>query len=211
MFKYDAVSQEHINRKTLIDWVRISGLEIPKKKMNYDEILQSFATNVIQYPSERPSPFSWPTQAGRTRSGIALRARVTYDFWRLYVRQELREQYEKAGETTHVSIVKGGLIKIGNDEPIRAPIAALKLKVDMTKWNGSDVVELLTINERKALGLEAAVSESVKAKDSDSANGVPIPFHSSASSRKIADNGADIDGGEVVVVAPPTLLVARLT
>ncbi|WKY07654.1 hypothetical protein Q1695_007259 [Nippostrongylus brasiliensis] len=168
MFKYDAVSQEHINRKTLIDWVRISGLEIPKKKMNYDEILQSFATNVIQYPSERPSPFSWPTQAGRTRSGIALR-------------------------------------------PIRAPIAALKLKVDMTKWNGSDVVELLTINERKALGLEAAVSESVKAKDSDSANGVPIPFHSSASSRKIADNGADIDGGEVVVVAPPTLLVARLT
>ncbi|WKY05609.1 hypothetical protein Q1695_006090 [Nippostrongylus brasiliensis] len=58
--------------------------------------------------------------------------------------------------------------------PIRAPIAALKLKVDMTKWNGSDVVELLTINERKALGLEAAVSESVKAKDNDSANGVPI-------------------------------------
>ncbi|WKY01078.1 hypothetical protein Q1695_015238 [Nippostrongylus brasiliensis] len=86
MFKYDAVSQEHINRKTLIDWVRISGLELPKKKMNYDEILQSFATNVIQYPSERPSPFSWPTQAGRTRSGIALRARVTYDFWRYFMK-----------------------------------------------------------------------------------------------------------------------------
>ncbi|WKX88374.1 hypothetical protein Q1695_008203 [Nippostrongylus brasiliensis] len=186
-FTIDPVAQEHINRKTLVDWIRITGLRIPRRT-SFDQLLQDFSTKIVEYPEDKPNAFSWPVQAGATQTGPAIRARVTYDFWKffmrtgrknlenynrangtdiriskektkllqekeslaLYVRRETREVLKKVGSKVEVNIVKG-LIRFGNEQPMSATTAAIKLNVDMTKWNGSKLEDLLTLQEKKDL------------------------------------------------------------
>lgn len=61
-------------------------------------MLQDFATKIVGYPVDRPAPFSWPVQAGFTNSGPAIRARVSYDFWKYFMKNGRRnlEAYNKA-------------------------------------------------------------------------------------------------------------------
>ncbi|WKY06800.1 hypothetical protein Q1695_006743 [Nippostrongylus brasiliensis] len=160
-FTIDPVAQEHINRKTLVDWIHITGLRIPRRT-SFDQLLQDFSTKIVEYPEDKLNAFSWPVQAGATQTGPAIRARVTYDFWKffmrtgqkessaLYVRRETREVLKKVGSKVEVNIVKG-LIRFGNEQPMSPTTAAIKLNVDMTKWNGSKLEDLLTLQGKKDL------------------------------------------------------------
>ncbi|EYC11497.1 hypothetical protein Y032_0050g1943 [Ancylostoma ceylanicum] len=81
--KYDdrlKAYQEHINKRVLVDWIRIVGLDNPKK-WRPEKLLNAFARDVLKYPEEKHAPFSWPVPAGFQRGVQAYRARVDYTFW----------------------------------------------------------------------------------------------------------------------------------
>ncbi|WKX95511.1 hypothetical protein Q1695_012177 [Nippostrongylus brasiliensis] len=149
------ISEQENNRKTLIDWVRVTGLNITKK-ISYDQILQDFATKIVEYPFDCPSPFSWPVQAGRTNTGPAIRARMTYDFWEktkkvedqeslsLYIRRQLKESLSKS------------------DQPIKPTVAAVKLNIDMSNWKGPSLEEMLSDKERNDIETGQFVYGSMK-------------------------------------------------
>ncbi|RCN25340.1 hypothetical protein ANCCAN_28949 [Ancylostoma caninum] len=76
--------QESVNKKVLLEWVRITGLPNPRKKP-FDKVLNEFAVDVLKYPKEKALAFAWPTAAGQTGSIVAMRAKVSYDFWRHFI------------------------------------------------------------------------------------------------------------------------------
>ncbi|KAL6742019.1 hypothetical protein Aduo_015219 [Ancylostoma duodenale] len=76
--------QDSINKKVLLEWVRVTGLPIPRKK-SFDRILQEFALDILKYLRDKPLAFSWPTAAGMTGNILAMRAKVSYDFWRHFI------------------------------------------------------------------------------------------------------------------------------
>ncbi|EYC34993.1 hypothetical protein Y032_1201g3750, partial [Ancylostoma ceylanicum] len=66
------------------------------------------------YPKEKPLAFSWPTAAGMSGNILAIRAKVTYDFWRHFITEGrgLLAEYNKKNnldirinreQTIHVS------------------------------------------------------------------------------------------------------------
>ncbi|WKY12050.1 hypothetical protein Q1695_003536 [Nippostrongylus brasiliensis] len=138
-FTIDPVAQEHINRKTLVDWIRITGLRI-SRRTSFDQLLQNFSTKIVEYAEDKPNAFSWPVQAGATQTGPAIR---------------------KVGSKVEVNIVKG-LIRFGNEQPMSPTTAAIKLNVDMTKWNGSKLEDLLTLQEKKDLDTGKLTYGSIK-------------------------------------------------
>ncbi|KAL6742021.1 hypothetical protein Aduo_015221 [Ancylostoma duodenale] len=75
-----ATFKEHINRRVLVNWVRITGLPSPKK-WRLDRLLRELSLNITKYPEGRPPAFSWPTGAGVSRDLPAYRACVSYDYW----------------------------------------------------------------------------------------------------------------------------------
>ncbi|VDP62575.1 unnamed protein product [Heligmosomoides polygyrus] len=87
------VFQEHINRKVLIDWIRILGLPNPHRK-KFDVLLEEFAKEILGYPRDQPSPFSWPTNAGTYANHTAIRVRITYEFWKFFMKDGRKRLYE---------------------------------------------------------------------------------------------------------------------
>ncbi|RCN40930.1 hypothetical protein ANCCAN_13127 [Ancylostoma caninum] len=85
--------QENVNKKTLIDWVRITGLVNPGKR-KLDRLLDDFARDILKYPREHPTPFSWPTTAGYYGNCMAIRTRMTYHFWRFFMQEGRKTLYE---------------------------------------------------------------------------------------------------------------------
>ncbi|EYC19394.1 hypothetical protein Y032_0024g1061 [Ancylostoma ceylanicum] len=69
--------QDSVNKKVLLEWIRITGLENPRKK-NYDKLLKDFVYEILRYPSDRAAPLSWPTGAGTFGNIQAIRVRSTY-------------------------------------------------------------------------------------------------------------------------------------
>ncbi|KAL6726422.1 hypothetical protein Aduo_016677 [Ancylostoma duodenale] len=78
------IFQDSINKKVLLEWVRVTGLPNPRKKP-FDRILQELAVDILKYPKEKPIAFSWPTAAGMTGNILAIRAKISYDFWRFFI------------------------------------------------------------------------------------------------------------------------------
>ncbi|VDL74991.1 unnamed protein product [Nippostrongylus brasiliensis] len=72
MAHHDESYQERINAKVLMEWVRISGLP-NQKKASFDQVLQDFAERILEYPKDLPRAFSWPSSAGLTNGGHAIR------------------------------------------------------------------------------------------------------------------------------------------
>ncbi|WKX95995.1 hypothetical protein Q1695_012447 [Nippostrongylus brasiliensis] len=97
--------QEHVNRRVLIDWIRITGLSNPRRR-SFDNILEEFAFDVIGYPRENGNPFSWPTHAGVFGNSPAIRAKITYDFWKHFLkvgRKNLFEHNRRNGTDIRIS------------------------------------------------------------------------------------------------------------
>ncbi|KAL6724037.1 hypothetical protein Aduo_018971 [Ancylostoma duodenale] len=91
--KRQAVFQENVNKKALIDWVRITGLPNLRKR-NLDRLLDDFARDILKYPSEHATPFSWPTGAGFYGNHLAIRARMSYHFWKYFMQEGRKHLYE---------------------------------------------------------------------------------------------------------------------
>ncbi|CAJ0589689.1 unnamed protein product [Cylicocyclus nassatus] len=83
--------QENVNKKALIDWVRVTGLPNPRKR-KIDRLLEDFATDILKY--NKPQPFSWPVPAGTHGGLLAIRARITYEFWKFFMSEGRKTLYE---------------------------------------------------------------------------------------------------------------------
>ncbi|VDO26485.1 unnamed protein product [Heligmosomoides polygyrus] len=92
-YERQKIFQENVNRRVLLDWVRVTGLPTNKKK-SYDQLLSSLAYDILEYPREKPEPFSWATQAGFYGNHEAIRARLTYDFWKFFMREGRKNLYD---------------------------------------------------------------------------------------------------------------------
>ncbi|CAJ0592741.1 unnamed protein product [Cylicocyclus nassatus] len=85
--------QENINRKALIDWVRVTGLRNQRKR-KMDNLLEDLSTDIIRYPTSKGAAFSWPAPAGISGGILAVRARVTYAFWKFFMMEGRKNLYE---------------------------------------------------------------------------------------------------------------------
>ncbi|CAJ0591083.1 unnamed protein product [Cylicocyclus nassatus] len=83
--------QENVNKKALIDWVRITGLPNPRRR-KLDRLLEDFTSDILKYT--HGSPFSWPVPAGNQGGLLAIRARITYDFWKFFMQDGRKNLYE---------------------------------------------------------------------------------------------------------------------
>ncbi|WKY02643.1 hypothetical protein Q1695_016144 [Nippostrongylus brasiliensis] len=54
--------QEQINRRVLVNWVRITGYQ--SKRKGLDSILEELSNEVLGYPKDQGKAFSWPAPAG---------------------------------------------------------------------------------------------------------------------------------------------------
>ncbi|CAJ0603476.1 unnamed protein product [Cylicocyclus nassatus] len=108
--------QENINKRVLLDWVRIVGLENPHKK-TYNRVLADFAHNILKYPSDKPLPFSWPTGAGVFKGISAIRARISYDCWRYFL-SEGRNHLSTYNATNKkdIKIIKEQTMKVSDED-----------------------------------------------------------------------------------------------
>ncbi|VDL66804.1 unnamed protein product [Nippostrongylus brasiliensis] len=133
--------QDQLNRKVLIDWVRITGLEV-QRRTNYDSILQDLAERILGYPKDLPRAFSWPTMAGETKTGPAIRARMSYDFWKYFMKQGRRRLFEyNRANNTEIRLMKEQTKPVQNLEKlglyIRKTIRDAYQKSNLT---GEDIV-----------------------------------------------------------------------
>ncbi|VDO80203.1 unnamed protein product [Heligmosomoides polygyrus] len=180
--------QENINKKVLIDWVRVLGLPNPKKK-KYDQVLEEFAKDILKYPMEKGNPFSWPTYAGEYGNHSAIRVRISYEFWKffmregrkvlyeynrehgttiiisrektlslqeqdrlgLYLRKKIKQEYAKCKKNPPDITMSKGALRIGSMEPMKPLVAAIRLDVDMSDWNGSKLEDMLTEKKQSAM------------------------------------------------------------
>ncbi|KAK6045039.1 hypothetical protein COOONC_17456 [Cooperia oncophora] len=96
--------QENVNKKVLLEWVRITGLE-NKNKWRLDRLLAHFAHSILGYSESKTAAFTWPVIAGLHRGIPAIRmgdleiiqAKVSYDFWRYFMSEGRKKlsQYNK--------------------------------------------------------------------------------------------------------------------
>ncbi|CAJ0595381.1 unnamed protein product [Cylicocyclus nassatus] len=108
--------QESVNRKVLIEWVRVLGLRNPHKR-TYDKVLADFSENILKYPKDRPLAFSWPTGAGVHKGIPAIRAKISYDCWRHFLsvgRNNLAEYNSTHNED--IRIVREQTVKVSDQE-----------------------------------------------------------------------------------------------
>ncbi|CAJ0591205.1 unnamed protein product [Cylicocyclus nassatus] len=85
--------QENVNKKVLIDWVRLTGLPNPRRR-KLDVLLNDFAQDIVKYPSSRGTAFTWPSPAGFYGNHMAIRARMSYDFWKHFLSEGRKALYE---------------------------------------------------------------------------------------------------------------------
>ncbi|KAK6048473.1 hypothetical protein COOONC_14022, partial [Cooperia oncophora] len=100
--------QETINKRVLLEWVRIVGLE-NKNKWKFERLLAHLANVIIGYPSDssKLSAFTWPTSAGIHDGIAAIRAKVSYDFWEYF----MSERKHKLSDYNSANGTKIALIK----------------------------------------------------------------------------------------------------
>ncbi|VDP51885.1 unnamed protein product [Heligmosomoides polygyrus] len=105
------VYQDQVNRKVLLELVRITGLAVPQKA-NYDVILLDFAQKIL-VPKRSSKPFQlagtdWLHQH-RTghNTAQAIRAKMCYEFWRFFMKSGRRRLYEyNKKNSTDIGIVR---------------------------------------------------------------------------------------------------------
>ncbi|CAJ0591301.1 unnamed protein product [Cylicocyclus nassatus] len=110
--------QDSVNKKVLLEWVRITGLANPHKR-SFDRVLLDFSNNILKYPKDKPIAFSWSTAAGISKEITAIRAKITYDFWRFFLtegRQHLAEY--NIENHTDIRISKEQTIKVSDTEKL---------------------------------------------------------------------------------------------
>ncbi|CAJ0594369.1 unnamed protein product [Cylicocyclus nassatus] len=59
-----------------------------------DKLLEDLSTDIIRYPTSKGAAFSWPAPAGISGGILAIRARVTYDFWKFFMMEGRKNLYE---------------------------------------------------------------------------------------------------------------------
>ncbi|WKY02642.1 hypothetical protein Q1695_016144 [Nippostrongylus brasiliensis] len=84
--------QEQINRRVLVNWVRITGYQ--SKRKGLDSILEELSNEVLGYPKDQGKAFSWPAPAGVSDGVPAYRAQVSYEFWKYFIRFGRRKLFE---------------------------------------------------------------------------------------------------------------------
>ncbi|KAL6723598.1 hypothetical protein Aduo_018583 [Ancylostoma duodenale] len=168
--------QEHINRRVLVSWVRITGLA------KIDKLLGELAYTITKYPEEKSNAFSWPTRAGTHHDIPAIRGCVSYEYWTYFMSEgrkrlneynrkhntkieinkeltqkmsdernfgERREAYAAAKKKVPEMSVKRDRLHIGAELSIKPSIATIKLDADLSDWERTPVKELLTEEERQ--------------------------------------------------------------
>ncbi|KAK6044950.1 hypothetical protein COOONC_17545 [Cooperia oncophora] len=103
------IYQEHINKRVLVEWVRITGLD-NKAKWKLDRLL-SYLSNTITGYTGTENVFTWPTFA--VSGGIpAYRAKVSYAYWRYFMsegRRRLAEHNKEQG--TKIAVIKEQILR----------------------------------------------------------------------------------------------------
>ncbi|CAJ0591370.1 unnamed protein product [Cylicocyclus nassatus] len=172
--------QENVNKKALIDWVRITT------QPTQEETRQTIRG---LYKYTHGSPFSWPVPAGNQGGLLAIRARITYDFWKffmqdgrknlyeynntngtdikisrektitledqerlgLYIRKMIKDEYRRNNKKCVEVTLKKSLLKIGDNQPVKPAIAAILLDIDIDPWSGLPLDQLLSEKEKESL------------------------------------------------------------
>ncbi|CAJ0604803.1 unnamed protein product [Cylicocyclus nassatus] len=101
----EARFQEQMNRRILIDWVRITGLKNPYRK-KLDRLLDDFGKDVLKVPEELKDWFAWPAPAGKKGDILAIRVQISYKFWKYFIstgKNNLYEYNHKNGEDINVA------------------------------------------------------------------------------------------------------------
>ncbi|VDP08033.1 unnamed protein product [Heligmosomoides polygyrus] len=123
-----------MNRKVILEWVRITGLTV-SQKTNYVAVLLDFVQKILD----------WPVQAGFTNTGPAI-----------------REAYHAAKiKDEKVNLVKGKVV-IGKEQPMRPTTAAMKLNLNMIAWQGEPLESMLCKQENEDIAKGAYVYGSLK-------------------------------------------------
>ncbi|KAK6049196.1 hypothetical protein COOONC_13299 [Cooperia oncophora] len=77
--------QENVNRRVLLGWVRITGLE-NKQHWKYDKLLAHLANVITGYPSDgKPNAFTWPTAAGVSGGLEGMRVSIRFAIARISI------------------------------------------------------------------------------------------------------------------------------
>ncbi|KAL6723837.1 hypothetical protein Aduo_018798 [Ancylostoma duodenale] len=195
-------------------------------RWKYDRLLEHLAKVITRYSGEgRPMPFTWPAPAGEHSRIPAYRVKVSYEYWRyfmgegrrklqeynkennckieinkeqtLLLRKKITALYKNQNKKVPEMSVKKGRLNIGRELSLKPAVAAIKLRIDLSEWQKTPLVELLSDSELKDYeagelaygslklpGLEMNVDESAKegnqtneAVDRSCVNGVRKRIH----------------------------------
>ncbi|VDL74988.1 unnamed protein product [Nippostrongylus brasiliensis] len=155
------IYQDQVNRKVLLEWVRITGLTVPPRA-NFDLVLKDFAVNILEYPSDAPQPFSWPVQAGFTSTGPAIRAKMSYTFWRHFMKSGRRKLYDyNRKHNTEIKIIREKTKPVMDQEKLGLYIRK-KIREAYQKANKKGV-EVTIIKGKIVMGKEEPMRPTVAA------------------------------------------------
>ncbi|VDP62758.1 unnamed protein product [Heligmosomoides polygyrus] len=143
--------QENINRRVLLDWVRIVWLPNPRKK-KYDSLLEELAHDILGQDG-RNTLAVYNRKNGFNINICREKTLSLQDMDRLglYLRKRIHDEVRvKRLNGPKVTLVKG-MLRVGDVVPMKPTIAAIKLNLDMSSWNGVPLLEMLTVKEKEAL------------------------------------------------------------
>ncbi|CAJ0588300.1 unnamed protein product [Cylicocyclus nassatus] len=115
--------QENVNKKALIDWSEYN----------------------------KPQLFSWPVPDGTHGGLLAIRARISYEFWKFFMSEGRKTLYEYNSTNGTDINLKGKDHHIGGSgqtRPVKPAIAAIMLDIDTEAWSGLPIEQLLSEKER---------------------------------------------------------------
>ncbi|KAK6056962.1 hypothetical protein COOONC_05523 [Cooperia oncophora] len=105
-FKEKRKFPRYINKRVLIEWVRITGLD-NKAKWKLDRLVAYLANIITGYSANTDNAFSWPTYAGVSGNIPAYRAKVSYKYWKYFMAEERRKPADYNKEHgTKIAIIK---------------------------------------------------------------------------------------------------------
>ncbi|CAJ0593201.1 unnamed protein product [Cylicocyclus nassatus] len=145
-----------------------------------DRLLEDLSTDILRYPTSKGNPFSWPAPAGISGGILAIRARITFDFRRifmadgrktlcennskkrnrykdnLFIRNSIKDAYARENKKCIDITSKKSLIKIGNNEPVKPAVASVLLNLDLSSWTGLPIKELLSKQEKTKIRVQSS-------------------------------------------------------
>ncbi|CAJ0600803.1 unnamed protein product [Cylicocyclus nassatus] len=121
-----------------MEYVRITGIGNPRRRP-LDYVLKEFGEDVLKVPETIKEWFSWPAPAGTKGSSVAIRAKITYPFWKFFINEGRKNlsEYNKVNEKNIIHT--------------KPAIIAICLDIDLSEWNGLPLDALLTDEERKLI------------------------------------------------------------